>query len=67
MQQVGECIKMHAQRENEECSCRECKQRGSRMHKNATDSRMQNELNALKCVQMYSNAQKCMRMRYVIN
>ena len=55
------------QRENEECSCRECKQRGSRMHENATNSRMQHEWNALKCVQMYCNAQKCMRMRYVRN
>ena len=55
------------QRENEECSCRECKQRGSRMHENATNSRMQHEWNALKCVQMYCNAHKCMRMRYVRN
>ena len=37
------------------------------MHENATNSRMQHEWNALKCVQMYCNAQKCMRMRYVRN
>ena len=55
------------QRENEECSCRECKQRGFKMHLNATNPRMQHEENARKCVQMYCNAQKCMRMQYVRN
>ena len=55
------------QLENEECSCRECKQRGSIMHLNATNPRMQHKENALKYVQMLNNAQKCMRMRYVIN
>ena len=55
------------QRENEECSCRECKQRGSIMQLNATNPRMQHKENALKNVQMLDNAQKCMRMRYVIN
>ena len=55
------------QRENEECSCRECKQRGFKMHLNATNSRMQHEENALKCVQMHCNAPKCIWMRWVRN
>ena len=45
------------QRENEECSCRECKQRGFKMHLNAARQKcVKMRINALQCAKMHLNA-----------